>query len=363
MKSENIMLLYSIKDAMEEIDAEKKLIKLNKLLQFITKTLIENKQYSIPTNIPELFTFLKTMPVNKYISEITQDIYALDEYLNLAEEYIQYLDEENSDEKGQKLMYDLLKFLRQSQYSNKEDIYRELRKFIRYNYYISVRELELAIKSKYDKEIYSKIYNMYEKANDLNGKYELCPVCGKSLNLKDSKNGECINKVCNYYINSQNLKPIVKEFKEKMLKLNDGIYKYNLMSSIGEFGLYNKCLGWFKDKDKDVILYPNVDEYDISIVDDIEDIRVNLDIKDSKDPMRLIKVLLESTNLEKLKKKEEGIFNLIVIPDHREKIYNLENNKSYTKELKNLLQENNIEIEVLCERHLRNKLIRIFEEV
>lgn len=361
MKSENIMILYSIKDAIEEIDEEKKLIKLNKLLQLITKTLIENKQYRIPTNIPELLTFLKITSVKQYINEITQDIYALDEYLNLKEEYIQYLDEENSDEKGQKLIYDLLKFLRQSEYSNKEDIYRELRKFIRHNYYISVRELELAIKSKYGKEIYSKIYNMYEKANDLNGKYELCPVCGKSLNLKDSKNGECVKKVCNYYIKSQNLKPIVKEFKEKMFKLNDGIYKYNLMSSIGEFEIYNKCLGWFKDKD--VILYPNVDEYDISIVDDIEDIRVNLDIKDSTDPMRLIKVLLENTNLEKLKKKEEGIFNFIVIPEHREKIYNLENNKSYTKELKNLLQENNIEIEVLCERHLRNKLIGIFEEV
>lgn len=360
MNSESIMLLYSTKDAIEELDSEKKLLKLNKLLQLITKTLIENKQYNIPINIPELLTFLKTTTVNQYINEISQEIYAVDEYLNLTEEFIEYLDEENSEEKSQKLMYDLLKFLRQSDYINKEDIYRELRTFIRYNYYISVRELELAIKTKYDKEIYLKIRNMYEKADDLIGEYELCPICGGRLNFRNSKNGEC-NKVCNYYIKAQNLKPIVKEFKEKMLRLNDGIYKYNLMSSIGEFEIYNKCLDWFKDKE--VILYPNVDEYDISIVDDIEDVRVNLDIKDTADPMRLIKILLENTNLEKLKNKEVGIFNFIVIPDHREKIYRLENDKSYTKELKILLKENNVDIEPVCERHLKNQLTRIFEEV
>lgn len=360
MNSEAIMLLYSTKDAIEELDTEKKLIKLNKLLQLITKTLIENNQYSIPTNIPELLTFLKTTSVNQYVNEITQEIYAVDEYLNLTDEFTEYLDEENSEEKSQKLMYDLLKFLRQSDYINKEDIYRKLRTFIRYSYYISVRELELAIKYKYDKEIYLKIRNMYEKADDLIGEYELCPVCGGRLNFRNSKNGEC-SKVCNYYIKAQKLKPVVKEFKEKMLKLNDGIYKYNLMSSIGEFEIYNKCLDWFKDKD--VILYPNVDEYDISIVDDIEDVRVNLDIKDTADPMRLIKILLENTNLEKLKNKEVGTFNFIVIPDHREKIYRLENEKGYTSELNDLMRENNIQIEAINERHLKNKLIKLFEEV
>lgn len=360
MNSEAIMLLYSTKDAIEELDTEKKLLKLNKLLQLITKTLIENNQYGIPTNISELLTFLKTTPVTKYINEIPQEIYAVDEYLNLTEEFIEYLDEENSEEKSQKLMNDLLKFLRQSDYSNKEDIYRELRTFIRYNYYISVRELELDMKCKYDKEIYLKIRNMYEKADDLIGEYELCPVCGGRLNLRDSKNGEC-SKVCNYYIKAHNLKPIIKEFKEKMLRLNDGIYKYNLMSSIGEFEIYNKCLDWFKDKE--VILYPNIDEYDISIVDNIEEIRVNLDIKDTADPMKLIKILLENTNLEKLKNKEAGTFNFIVIPDHREKIYRLGNDKSYTKELNDLMKENNIPIEAVNERHLKNKLIKLFEEV
>ena len=48
MKSENSMLLYLTKDAIEELDTEKKLIKLNKLLHHITKTLVENKQYNIP---------------------------------------------------------------------------------------------------------------------------------------------------------------------------------------------------------------------------------------------------------------------------------------------------------------------------
>lgn len=361
MNSENITLLYSIKYSIEEIDTGKKLIKLNNLLQLLTKTLIENEQFNIPINIPELLSYLKKTPVNQYVSEITENIYAIDEYLNLTQEFIKYLDEDNSEEKGQKLMYDLLKFLRQSDYSNKEDIYRELRTFIRYNNYISVKDLELSIKSKYDKEIYLKINNMYDKANDLKDKHELCPICGNSLNFKDSKNGECINQVCNYYIKEHNLKPIVKEFKEKMLRLNDGIYKYNLMSSIGEFEIYNKCLEWFKDKE--VVLYPNVDEYDISIIDGLEEIRVNLDIKDTANPMRLLKILLEKTNLEKLKNKEDGTFNFIVIPDHREKIYRLENEKGYTSELNKLMVENNIPIEAVSERYLKNKITGLFEEV
>lgn len=361
MNSEKISLVYLIKEAICELQTDKKLIKSNTLLQLLTKILIEDEQYNIPTNIPELYSYLKKTPINKYINSISENIYAVDEYSDLSEEFIKYLDEENSEEKGQKLMYDLLKYLRKSESGNKEHIYIEIRQFIRDNNYISVKDFELNIKSKYEEDVYQKIYKMYEKANDLNGKYDLCPICGATLNLKDTQKGECINEVCNHYIKSQNLKPIVKEFKEKMLKLNDGIYKYNLMSSIGEFKIYNKCLELYKDKN--VVLYPNVDEYDISIIDSVEEIRINLDVKDTADPMRLVKLLLENTNLEKLKNKIPGTFNFIVIPEHREKIYRLANEKSYTSELINLLEANNIQIEIINERHLKNRITRLFEEM
>lgn len=49
---------------------------------------VENEQYSIPTNILELLSYLKKTPISQYVNEITENIYAIDEYLNLSEEFI-----------------------------------------------------------------------------------------------------------------------------------------------------------------------------------------------------------------------------------------------------------------------------------
>lgn len=360
MNTEDFNIVYGIKDAINEKDKEIKLIKLYKLLQQLTKRLIEKNYKDFPTNIPELLYFLGNTPMKEYIEDETSNDVAIDRYLELTEEFLEKASEDNLEEAGQKLMYGLLKFIRESSIEDKEDTYRKVKKFIIENYYISVRDFEIQIKKYFGNDIFKMFRKMYENADDINGEYLICPVCGRELNLIDNKEGKC-SKVCNYYINKSDMKPEKKIFNNRILRLNEGVYRFNLMSSIGEFEIYENSVKRFKRKQ--VTLYPNVDEYDISVEDSEKNILINLDIKDARTPERLLKILLTNTNLEKLINKKSRIFNYIVIPEHREFIYNISYGGKYVKELKKLLANENINISVIGERHLYKEIERIFEEV
>lgn len=361
MNSKDLNIIYSIKDAINETDKEVKIKKFYKLLQELTKVLIENNFPDFPKNIPELLKFLKDVPMSAYIKDEDSDDTAIDEYLELTDEFLEKISEENLEEAGQKLMYKLLKFIRESELEEKENIYRDIRKFIIENYYISVRDFELEVKNKFDSDIFKKLKTMYENADDINGEYLICPICGRELNLADNKEERC-SRVCNYYMDKYKVKPKKKVFTNRILKLNEGIYSFNLMSSIGEFKIYKKCLERFKDKE--ITLYPNVDEYDIRLRDYKNNIIVNLDVKDARTPERLVKILMANTKLDKLIDKGNKEFIYIVIPEHREYIYKTANNNGrYLKELKQLLINENINIKVIGEKNLYKEIERIFEDL
>ncbi len=360
MNTEDFNLIYGIRDSINEKDKKIKLIKLYKLLQQLTKKLIEKGYKDFPTNIPELLYFLGNIPMKEYIDDGTLEGVAIDAYLDLTEEFLERASEDDVEEAGQKLMYQLLKYIRESTLKDKDEVYKKIKEFIINNYYISLRDLEIEVKRNFGYDIYIMIKKMYENANDINGEYLLCPVCGKELNLEDKRNGTC-SKVCDYYINKYNLKAKKKIFNNRILRLNEGVYRFNLMSSIGEFEIYKKCVERFRGKE--VILYPNVDEYDISIKDGNKNILINLDVKDARTPEILVKILINNTNLDKLINKNNRIINFIVIPEHREFIYNISNAGRYIKELKKLLANESIDIMVISERHLYKEIERIFEEV
>lgn len=360
MNTEDFNLIYGIRDSINEKDKKIKLIKLYKLLQQLTKKLIEKGYKDFPTNIPELLYFLGNIPMKEYIDDGTLEGVAIDAYLDLTEEFLERASEDDVEEAGQKLMYQLLKYIRESTLKDKDEVYKKIKEFIINNYYISLRDLEIEVKRNFGYDIYIMIKKMYENANDINGEYLLCPVCGKELNLEDKRNGTC-SKVCDYYINKYNLKAKKKIFNNRILRLNEGVYRFNLMSSIGEFEIYKKCVERFRGKE--VILYPNVDEYDISIKDGNKNILINLDVKDARTPEILVKILINNTNLDKLINKNNRIINFIVIPEHREFIYNISNAGRYIKELKKLLANESIDIMVISERHLYKEIERIFEAV
>ena len=359
MNTEDFNIIYRIRDSINEKDRNIKLKKLYELLQYLTKKLIKKEYKDFPTNISELLYFLGNIPMKEYIDDETLEGVAIDRYLDLTEEFLEIVSEENVEEAGQKLMYQLLKYIRESTIEHKEELYRKIKKFIIDNYYISVRDLEVEVKRSFGIDIFKMIRKMYENADDINGEYLVCPVCGRELNLQDNKEGKC-SKVCNYYINKYNMKAEKKNFKNRILRLNEGVYRFNLMSSIGEFKIYERCIERFKRKE--VTLYPNVDEYDISIEDNDKNILINLDVKDARTPERLVKILINNTNLNKLVNKSSRVINFIVIPEHREFIYNINNNGKYVKELKKLLVNENIDISVISERQLYKEIERIFQE-
>ena len=357
MKSEDLVLVYSVSRAVFEQDPDKKLDEYKICLQLLTKRLI-NRGYltDVPRNIPELIIYLKENSMKNYLEGDVPDRYIIDYYGNLDEFVIGVTSDEKEEEKAQKIMADIVMHIRKSDYENKEDEYIKARRFICENYIISSRDLEVHLSKKFKAEVAKKIKNMYQLANDISGTYKLCPVCKKPLNFIEASEGICCDE-CDYYRKKENLEPIQVNFDSKVKKLHDGIYKYIVKSSIGEIVLFRRLKERFKDYE--VKLYPNVDEYDVSISN--YETTIALDVKDTKNPNNLVNILLERSNLEKLTNPKNASKVLLVIPDHRVRIYNRDNDNNYIRELRTLLNNKGISIQVYQECKLFNKLVSVFE--
>ena len=358
MKSEDLVLIYSLSRAIFEQEHEKKLDEYRRCLQLLTKKLINKGHLTdIPRNIPELITYLKENSMRCYLEGEVPDRFIMDNYGNLDEFIIEVTSYEKELEKAQKIMADIVMHIRKSNYEDKEIEYINARRFICENYLISSRDLEICLSDEFKSEVASKIKDMYKLANDISGNYKLCPICKKPLNFIESPEGVCCDE-CDYYRAKENLEPIQVTFDTKVKKLHDGLYRYIVKPSIGEIILYKKLQEWFKDYE--VKLYPNVDEYDVSISN--YELTIALDVKDTKNPNSLVNILLEKSNLEKLINPKNADKVFLVIPDHRVRIYNRDNDKNYMRELKNLLKNKGISIiQVYQECKLFNKLISMFE--
>lgn len=357
MKIEDLVLVYSISRATFEQNNDKKIEEYKKCLQLLTKKLI-NKGYlnDIPRNIPELIMYLKENSMKNYLEGDVPDRVIIDYYGNLDEFVIEVTSEEKELEKAQKIMADIVMHIRKSNYEDKEGEYIKARRFICENYLISSRDLEVYLSREFKPEVAKKIKDMYRLANDINGTYKLCPICKKPLNFIEAFEGMCCDE-CDYYREKEKLEPIQATFDTKIKKLHDGLYKYIVKSSIGEIVLFRRLKERFKEYE--VKLYPNVDEYDVSISN--YEVTIALDVKDVKSPNNLVNILLENSNLEKLTNPKNASKVFLVIPDHRVRIYNRDNDNNYIREIRTLLKNKGISIQVYQECKLFNKLISIFE--
>lgn len=357
MKNEDLTIIYSVFRAVSEQEYDKKLDEYRRCLQLLTKKLINRGQLTdIPRNIPELITYLKKNNMRNYLEGQAPDRPIMNKYGDLDEFIIEVTSDEKENEKAQKMMGDIVTYIRKSDCENKEQEYINVRRFICDNYLISSRDLEVRLSDEFRPEIVNKIKAMYQLASDISGDYKLCPICKKPLNFNESPKGTCCNE-CDYYREKEKLESIQVVFDTKIKKLHDGLYKYIVKPSIGEIILYNKLKEHFKNYE--VKLYPNVDQYDVMITN--YEITVALDVKDVRNPNNLVNILLERSNLEKLINPKNADKIYLVIPDHRVRIYNRDNNKNYMRELKTLLNNKGLPIEVYQECKLFNKLVSIFE--
>lgn len=357
LKSDDLQLVYSVSRVIFEQVHDKKLDEYKRCLQLLTKRLI-NRGYltGIPRNIPELIIYLKENSMKNYLEGDVPDRSIIDNYGDLDEFVIEVTSDEQEEEKAQKLMAEIVMHIRKSDYEDKDNMYISARRFICENYVISSRDLEVRLSKKFKPEIAEKINEMYHLANDITGTYKLCPICKKPLNFIENHEGLCCDE-CDYHRTKDNLENIQVNYDTKVKKLHDGIYKYIVKSSIGEIVLFNKLQQKFKGYQ--VKLYPNVDQYDVSISN--FETTIALDVKDTKNPSNLVKILLEKSNLEKLITPKNADKVFLVIPDHRVEIYNRENDNNYMRELITLLKNKGISLEVYQECKLFNTLVSIFE--
>lgn len=348
MNAEIINLIYAIKNTTQEQPPDKAIGNYTIAINLLTKHMINQSNFSFPQNIPDFIKFINNEPINSYLHEELNDKPFISNG-NINEAVLKEINEGNEEEEVQKNMYKVLTLARDK---SKKDFdfwsnaYLNARTFIGSNYCISKRDFHVALNRNFAKEFIPYIKNMFVTAGEILGEMHVCPVCGRPITDYDKSEGQC-SAVCNYYINSKNLTMEVKTFNEKMIKLHHGIYKYILLPGIAEKLIYENLKDKFKEYE--VILYPNIDEFDISISSGLK--KINLDVKDVSAPQDLVKILEEKSDVKKF------IFNeneksYLVIPNHRVRIFKKNENRNYINELQAIMDNKNINLKVIQEKNL-----------
>lgn len=352
ISAEEIEMIYMIKKCVESMDNIENNFKVfNQSINRLTRNMIEKKKFDFPTSISDFIKFIKNRKMNEYINDELPDEPFVNTYFEINEYILEITDEKNSEEKVQKLMKELLDICRLKNSENSHldwnEIYIKARLFICENYLIEKSRLDIELNKNFPQEIKNVITRMYEKSKYSSGEIIVCPICKKPLDFENEYAG-CSN-ICQYYRTNIESKKIFTKERSRLLNLNNGIYKYILLPNIGEYSIYTDLKD--KYKDLDVKLYPNIDEFDISLSDG--DICINLDVKDHKEPLSLVRRLKENTNLHKFCNDQ---YSYLVIPNHRVQIYKETKSKRYMKELNRLLQEEGLSLKVIQEKNLVNKI-------
>lgn len=357
MNAEQIELVYAIKNCIDkEKEISEKLALGNKAINLLTNKMIVDKKYNFPTNFSEFIKFIKTENMNTYLGDDLPSEPFVNYRLEINEYIVKKTDEKDATEKVQKIMKKLLDYCR-NRYKEDGDVYwdneyRIARTFISDTYLIEKSNLDKKLYSIFSDETLNIIKDMYESVELPDSEIIVCPVCGRQLDFTNEK-GSC-QEVCKYYRTKYNLKNVTKKInpKNKFVKLNEGIYKFVLLPNIGEIKMYKKLSKKFEDLD--VVLYPNIDEFDISISNG--DVCINLDVKDHKTPGILVNTLRDNSNLYKFNQYKH---NYLVIPDHRVDMYKKNHSKNYMKELNALLQKEEFSISLIQEKNLIKQIEQI----
>jgi|GEM_PF-1670360 len=200
------------------------------------------------------------------------------------------------------------------------EMYSEVREFINAsNYCLSANRI-MRLVGKYSNVSDSivKIPEWYENVNLLSKDNYVCPVCGKLLDNDILKGFRCTD-MCMYYRDKESLSPkefeVDSEFKYK--KLKRGIYTYTLLPGVSELRIYDQLSERYGN-DK-VLLYPEIDKFDISVTFDTGTIYV--DVKDFASPYDLVETLTKNQSFIKMESVSDEDYIYLVIPEHRRNIY------------------------------------------
>lgn len=220
-------------------------------------------EVSPPVTLPELIQVLQKPSEEWGIKDIEtifpSDASLLDKEIGVTIEAEDFLEEQSStDEFEQSEMKKILLYCRKH---NLEDTYRVIRTFLA-NPKHSVISFQqwYEFKGKInDQELLKCLSSCYENIEDVD-RYRVCPNCGWTLEWK--KGAWRCNKenICHVLADFNDLRFFSKT-PQKLMRMKSGIQKYTLLPGMSELRIAEKL----RKRGHYVILYPNIDEYDILV--------------------------------------------------------------------------------------------------
>ncbi|KXG08662.1 hypothetical protein AT864_03079 [Anoxybacillus sp. P3H1B] len=299
-----------------------------------------------PKNIiPELVTFLKRplheWRIDSICSRFDSDLYLIEDVGGLSDYFQEWLEMVGSIEnEQQKTMKEILKYCRD--HSLNEE-YTKIRTFLTKNPIIDYMKLQ-SFKMDFARELANLVEACYEKMN-IDNDIEICPYCGWTL---ERKKGELTcAKLCRQLSDFNNTKTL-KCTGTVYYRLKKGIQRFVLLPGKAELELFHKLKK--KYKNADVMLYPDIDKFDISVKKD--HITFYLDMKDYAHPH----LLADYFNSQDTKKYVDHMRSIVVIPNYRERL-----KPGYIKRFCARIQELGLHLpfEVMLERECIKKMDRM----
>jgi len=313
--------------------------------------------------------FLKCLKDNSleelgfFLSEDDRNLSIIDEDGKITLEIMSWYESSlKEDDVDQDLIRQFLMKCR-AEYSQTEDrrfidMYAEVRAFVNPNNYLITNETIVTLISKYLdlSDTILMIKEWFEDFKPQDATIMACPICGKVVSNDIFEEYKC-TEMCMYYRDKLSLKPkqISLDIKRKYKKLKRGIYIYTLLPGIAELRMYEKLKEEYGNEN--VILYPDIDKFDIAILSKTG--KVYLDLKDFASPYSLIDTLVKNNSFIKMENINENDFVFLVIPNHRKVLYN---SGDYKRIVKQRIGKISNKIEINYEKEMYRELRGILDE-
>ncbi|MCT4606121.1 MAG: hypothetical protein N4A64_08480 [Marinisporobacter sp.] len=342
-------LLISVIEKLIQIEKDKmNMTNLSmELIHLINGEIYENGSVNTIKDVTGLLKIL-TLPLNEWeidfslLSENIKEKSLVSYNGTIRREFIEYYNEKQSIENyHQKNMLAFLVACRNKNilHSNLDyqKIYTEGRKFINgNNVYLNPVIFEDFLEDIIiDQELVEIYRSFYSESKSFLNDFYVCPICGERIAFDFEKERKCKNRICQRLNMDE---PPIKKNKGKYVVMKSGIKVYTLLPGITELKVFNKLKNRFK---LNIELYPKIDLYDISVSNGNK--QLNLDIKDHKDPKKLVDMIVEKQGIDKFIDNDV----ILVIPDYRKDFQ-----RDYIDIIKKKFHKKNIFIKVLYERQL-----------
>ena len=249
-----------------------------------------------------------------------QDASLLDKEIGVTIEAEDFLEDlQSPDEYEQSVMKQILIYCRNLTLESK---YREIRTFLSNpNHAVMPFYKIYEFKSKLNDVNLAQLFHACFEEIDNVDQYRRCPNCGWTLVWKNG-HWRCNKESVCHSLKDFNDLEYFPNTDQKLFRLTPGIQKYILLPGMSEIRIAEKL----RRKVLMVTLYPNINQYDISV--EANDKSIFMDVKDYRSPFQIAQYI--NRNLNNL---EDEVW--YVIPDYRVK-----NSPGYIETVKTLLQNN-----------------------